>query len=445
MHERTSRALARLLFVACCAIPTLLTVGTIMVTWTPWYHQRCLRTLESELLSATGLTFSIDDFDRPKPHQMEMSGVRIQHPETGNEVLSVASVIWQSGDRGNVLQVRHPELQASEIEAAVRLMHDRYLCDPNATAVPLELTADGFTIHDGAEKLTFDDVGIRVTPRPSTVLVRLLATLAGDWSGCKIQADVTRDRSGTSPATNWHLSTNTTEIPCHVLSPYIRGLARLGDRATFSGTMGCETQQGRSTMNLNGSRFSNIDLNRFSHDWPHRLSGYADVHFTRCEVREDHSHDVVGEFHSRDGHLPGALIDPLEEHFAVQFADDVRGLANIPYSLVRFGFATDGTRLNIAAMCNQDRLHKHLEDHTLVCSQEQALARMPAPTANASTPAAKLTYLLAPANSPMVPFTPQTDAFLDWLSIDRIAPRDRILEIGRSNQATPPDQVIRMR
>lgn len=451
MHERTSRALARLLFVGCCAIPTLLTLITIMVTWTPWYHQRCLRALENKLSAATGLTFAIDDFDRLTPHRMKLHGIRvyhpeIHHPETDSEILRVASLVWQSDGDANVLQVQQPELQAGQIRAAVRLIHDRYLCDPTATAVPLMLTLNGFTIHDHSDALTFKDVDVRVTPQPTAVLVALQATLAGDLSGRKINANATRDRNGTVPVTNWHLSTDTTEIPCSVLSPYIDQLTSLGDEATFSGTMGCETKQGQSRLNLGGSRFSNIDLTHFTQDWPNRLSGYADVNFARCEVSEDRNHYVVGQFESRHGYLQSGLVEPLEKHFGCKFADNTRELNEIPYGLIRFDFMTDGSRLNIGAMCNRDPLHSYLEDDTLICNGEKAIARMPPPTEEATLPATNLAYLLTSPQSPMVPFTPLSETMLNWLLVpDSPAPRDRILGISKLGDDTPPDQVIRMR
>ena len=55
MHERTQRAMARLMFVFCCAIPTLVTISVIVFTWTPWYHHRCLSQIEAKLSDETGL------------------------------------------------------------------------------------------------------------------------------------------------------------------------------------------------------------------------------------------------------------------------------------------------------------------------------------------------------------------------------------------------------
>ncbi len=38
MHERTQRAVARLLFAFACALPTAITLMLVMVTYTPWYQ-----------------------------------------------------------------------------------------------------------------------------------------------------------------------------------------------------------------------------------------------------------------------------------------------------------------------------------------------------------------------------------------------------------------------
>src|SRR6056297_215487 len=174
MHERTSRALARLLFVACCAVPTMATLTTIMVIRTPWHHQRCLKNMQQHLASRTGLEFEIQDFRRETPDRIELDGIRIRHPETGQEVMTIHSITWQHNDHGTVLQVGHPELNPAQIEAAWRLVHERYLCQPDHTTSPTEVQADAVTIGS----LTFRSVDVSVIPHPQTVEASVEGTLS---------------------------------------------------------------------------------------------------------------------------------------------------------------------------------------------------------------------------------------------------------------------------
>ena len=70
MHERTQRAIARLLFVFTCAVPTAMTLIYVLITWTPWFSNRTLRVLEAEISLATRLEVQIGHYERLSPTRL---------------------------------------------------------------------------------------------------------------------------------------------------------------------------------------------------------------------------------------------------------------------------------------------------------------------------------------------------------------------------------------
>ena len=60
MHERTRRAVARLLFVLVCALPTLAVFFFVLITFTPWFADYRRACLERELSLRIGLAVEID-------------------------------------------------------------------------------------------------------------------------------------------------------------------------------------------------------------------------------------------------------------------------------------------------------------------------------------------------------------------------------------------------
>ena len=106
MHERIQRTIARLLFVFCCAVPTLFTCLCILVTWTPWYHQHALQNLEAEFSLATGLSIEIEDFEKTTPSGFCLLGVTIREPETTHEIARIRKIehITEAGEVTILLQ-----------------------------------------------------------------------------------------------------------------------------------------------------------------------------------------------------------------------------------------------------------------------------------------------------------------------------------------------------
>ena len=64
-------------------MPTSLTFLCVLVTWTPWYHNRALRTIQAGLSRETGLIVEIEDFQRASPSTIHLHDVRVLEPETG--------------------------------------------------------------------------------------------------------------------------------------------------------------------------------------------------------------------------------------------------------------------------------------------------------------------------------------------------------------------------
>ena len=94
MHERTQRAIARLLFIFCCAVPTCLTILSVLVTWTPWYHDRTIQHLQHEFQKEIGLTVKIGSYDHSAPGAWTLTNLILSHPETNQEIAKVRELHW---------------------------------------------------------------------------------------------------------------------------------------------------------------------------------------------------------------------------------------------------------------------------------------------------------------------------------------------------------------
>jgi len=415
MHERTERAMARLTFVLCCAVPTLIVLTWIVFTWTPWYHQRCLAQIEARLAETTGLIVQIEDFDRTTPLKLRLSGVRLLAPETGREIARVHQVTWAAQRDEIVFVLQQPELQSAELGHVWRLLHDRFLCRPDQTRLPVNLFASDLTIHSRLGPLTLRDLSALVTPQEKITLANIIGVPADSRDGTPIKIHVTRDRRDEVPTTTWTLETGNTALPCSALAECFPIMENLGPNAMYSGVMRyIQHPRGGAALDLSGSRFTQVELSRLFERLPHKLTGTAELHMSRCLIQADgKATDVTGTFRASDGLVGGRLLQSFEQHMGFMSTESIRSadIRELAYDRISLGFKVLGERMELVGICHTERDYEYVPRGTLLCAGGQGLLQ----TSDTILPTISLLRAIAPGHSELVPISQQTSMLADLL------------------------------
>ena len=417
MHERTSRAVARLLFVLLCAVPTAATMGTIVVTWTPWYHRRCLVELEASLYRETGLRVEVDDFERLTPTQIRLQGVRLIEPEMGREVARVRLVWWVTEGERTVIRMSQPEVQASELTHVWRLMHDRFLCRPEVLRGDTRFSASDLTVHGRGGALTLRDFDAWIRPLAQAVEVHAQCSpadgrfaangrLQTDESdeGEPIRIDLVRDRSGDSPWTRCRIRSGQTPLPCPVLAEYLPWFGRLGHDATFSGSLMWQLTRDGWNVDLGGARFRRVDLGHLTESIPHRVTGEAEIHFQRCRWTPGEVVDVSGEISASRGYVSRSILDAARQHLGFETAELSDSAGDAPYDELALHFDFFGSDLELQGTCNRLSGYNHLPPGSALCVGGRSLAV----SGGKRLLAVSLARAVAPEHSDFVPIAGQT-------------------------------------
>ena len=94
-----------------------------------------------------GLVFQAEDYERVSPSRWALNDVTLSTPESGNEVAWIRKITWLSeSDRASAL-IHQPKLQAAQLGAIWHLIHDQFLCRPERTAVPFQLSANDLRLE----------------------------------------------------------------------------------------------------------------------------------------------------------------------------------------------------------------------------------------------------------------------------------------------------------
>ncbi len=433
MHERTQRAIARLMFVFCCAVPTALTFMCVLVTWTPWYHNRALRTIQAELSRDTGLIVEIEEFERVAPSTIHLHWVRVLEPETRLEVASVRRIEWVSGNEQTSILLHQPELQSSQLESTWQLIHNRFLCRPELTALPVEVVGNDLTIHSRTGSLSVRDILAWIQPREDAVEATIQCVLANSSSNSPIDIRVRRDRSGEEPVTNWTVHANGSPLPCSALAEYLPLMASLGSDAEFSGTMSWQLAENHWLVDLGGSFFKHVSLDRLFEQHAHRLSGTAEIHFKRCRIEPfNRRSDIVGSIRAKDGMIGRSLLLSSHQHlgFGVRMPE---GVSDVEYDRLALAFDLNNTQLKLSGICHQE-LGYFFPTGVVLCQDGQAVVQSPEITLDAL----KLVTAIAPSHSVLVPLSKQTSWLMNvFIPPSRPLPQDAVPANAAGPQFSP--------
>ncbi len=313
MHERTERALCRLAFLALCALPTMLTIGVAGWTRTPWHYRRQIAALEQTLQLRLGLEVEVGGLRCPAPGVWELQRVILRDPETGDEVARVREVAYAVISERVIVHLSQPEIKSAQLNLVWRLVHDRFLCQPDLLESGLRLTAEDLSLHSHVQGLTLSPVRVEVEPRADKTLAIVRFKLAdGGAREEPAQLEVTRSRDGDRPRTEWSLKTGSEALPCSVLADYLPAMRRLGVQAEFKGILDWELDREDYKVTIAGATFTNVNLSELLEPFDHRISGLGTI-----EVQELVRHSgqkiakATGSIVMRDAKIDTPLLQAM--------------------------------------------------------------------------------------------------------------------------------------
>jgi hypothetical protein len=197
----------------------------------------------------------------------------------------------------------------------------------------------------------------------------------------------------------------------------------LGSDAMFSGTMRWQLQADGWWIDLGGSSFEDVSLDRVFERQTHRLTGTASVDLVRCRI-EPHNRrsDIAGSIKAKEGLIGRTLLVSANQHlgFAVRIPDSLIDEPGIPYDRLAIGFEINSTQLKLDGICGTEGYENYpagvvlcLNGHPLVQSSGEWLDSV------------RMISTIAPAHSVPVLTSRQTSGLTNvFIPPSRSLPRD---------------------
>ena len=402
----------------------------VLVTFTPWYSRYRRNCLEVELSRRIGLKVTIDSVDYPTPATIRLSGVKLLEPETDAEVARVYMVTWVTTDNKTAVRLSQPEIQSSQLAFAWRVVHDRFLCQPDLTTVPIRIAADDLTVHSRTGALTLRDVDSWLRPVESGIEAMLQVVPASRTDNAPVHISVVRDRSESVPSTQWTMKTGNLPLPCSAIADYFPSMRVLGPDATFQGTMQWKVDRESWSIDLGGSQFHSVDLSELTQGMTNRLTGDALVTLERCHIEPGKQLDLSGKMIAGSGFVTQSLLQSLRSEMKFEIAPKIEGdLRDWPYEHLAIRFDLFGPDMKIEGICEQQRGLEHLPPGTVFSTNGSGFC--------ISTPERRswvgLVRALWPENAESLPVSTQTA----WLFNVLPAPKPAA-SVGTEFPQVPP-------
>jgi hypothetical protein len=351
LHETTRRTVCRVAFVAICVVPTV-----AVLAWAT--HARSpsrAAEVELELAAACELAVSIEAIDYPRPGVVVYSGIAFSDAETRRVVAEVRTLEATRLAEGIALSAPEAELDGTDLDRWWRVV-DRLLRIRRAAGQPpLRLAIQRLTLHDqGRDAITLANIAGQLNCGDETSRAGLRFSLPGGEPREPALLVVQRSHGADPSLTRMELRTGGAPLPLAVARTVFPSLDHLGDRATFTGQLWASTAD-RGGVDWTGEltgRLANVDLDALvTRQFPHKLSGDAEITLAKLTFAEGRLNRLVGRLDAGSGVVGRSLVEAAAASLGMRTASGGDDRDLVAYEQLAMTFAVDGRDARIEGTC----------------------------------------------------------------------------------------------
>ncbi|MCG8448412.1 MAG: hypothetical protein MI725_02375 [Pirellulales bacterium] len=346
LHETAQRRLCRLLFLVCCVLPTLLTLGWIAHFYRPWRLSDWQQTLSQRLHVRT----TAGHISSPRPGVTILTNVRLADLRSEEALggLDKVQAVWQNSRLS--LHAKNLEIEAQQLPQAAEALAT-WLSVAEFVPVTLEVDRVDFVSQANSQDVwkNFRLTSERQAEQTKRITLQFEPGIA--TSSARLILEHQQGVNG--PVIHAELDTQQSSLPVRLLADLVPGGVHRSRNATFTGNTQIEwdTQQVRGTLQ---GRFARVDLAQWLRSsTPHRLQGAAALEIENLVWQDERIQLVEGRLQANDGAANSSLLEAASAllHCAKTQALE-RSLTNrsgelVTFDQLAFAFRVDHTGLRI--------------------------------------------------------------------------------------------------
>lgn len=348
MHFSTRQRLCRAVFCLVCVVPTMMVVGAAAVSQSPAYRAAQRKAYESRLSARFGVPVELAGVDRLGHGSLVAREIELKDPESRHWLVRARSAEAVETPQGWTVKLNQPEIRLAQLPRLAELVHEHVLRRADERTTALHVVSSSLILQDELNPRSLLDLRCDVEggAEGAEMFLEFRApTLPPEQ---RIRLRLVRNRQLSPPATGWELHTGAAGADCALLVPWFPAIARLGETATFQGSIWCEQARPGWNVDLAGV-FDRVDLDRLiTRQFPHKLTGLARVEFTEFQLAQGTLSRAAGRLHCDAGVISQSLLDAAGVLLNLERQERMGDVAHSTYQHLSMDFSLDAHRLVIA-------------------------------------------------------------------------------------------------
>jgi hypothetical protein len=378
------------------------------------YEQSVIASWERKLSHLTGADVFIDEVSRPRRGVTLFNNVQFNTADTAAIVVS-ARVVEVSGHNGQVsIILSQPEIRAGQMRSLFTFIQKSLLRRRQVEYVPVDVKANELTIRRDTNSLTLKD--IRCTTTASGTDTELSCSFRMAGSDMPEAATLRLVKSQESPpVTSLRFDTGITSLPCSALFDSFPSLVHIGETCQFRGSLSAaQTTHGwKGTL---AGQLNDVDFDQLiTEQFPHRLSGMADVALERVTFDNGRITEIKGNVESKAGVISRSLLAAAATELGCQRITDTESRSEryVQFSQFALDFQLDAKGLSLLGNCTGPRTGTILKMDSRSILLDSQTPRISA---------IALIRVLVPQNEHQVPATKETSLLVRVLPLPSLIP-----------------------
>ncbi len=424
MHDRTKRLACRAGFLALCVLPT----ATVWAWTSSWQGAAHRAAVAAQLSQNLGLRVTLADVAYPKPGLTLLEGLQLADPETGLPLVQMRFLEAGGGENTAALVASQPEIDAAQL-ARLWSVVDARLRESVDSQPLVRLAASEVTLHlpDGSQTLTEFlgqlDTRSSSTERVVSINLRLAGAAAADpirirYARCVADAALPTSHRPLPTAhyrvaTLAELHTGGEAVPVWLLAGPLGVAHHLGPHARFRGSIwATETPDGWEG-ELSG-QFVDVDMQSLvSEQFPHRLSGPAEITIQNARIHRGRLEEASGMLTAGPGVISRSLLSAAAENLHWTAGDAAAKVATLEqYEQLALRFTIDAGGLTVRGQCPG-------AVGAILTSRDGVLLRE---SGAAAVPVVALLRTLVPQSEVQAPATRESSWLIGRLPVPEVMP-----------------------
>jgi hypothetical protein len=421
LHDRNRRLICRTIFLLCGVLPIVFVAG-----WCSWMRSPSrTESVRSQLESALGLAVRLARVSDPCPGSMLLKDVELADLEAGRSVASARLVEISDDPQGKTIFAAQPEIDAGAAAYVKTLIDSLLRRQLNSPGRELRVAAGEMTLRWPGGAQTFVDCSAQLQSTSAGNSLDATLHLANSDGAQPIQLEWARSNASGQPAASMKIHADGAPLPFPLIALIAQRENHCGPHSTFEGKLDAmETPDGWQA-ELAG-RLKNVDLHWVvSEQFPHQLSGNAELIVKQAVIHAGRLEELQGTIHAGPGTVSPSLLSAavamlglargaVENSLNASLDRSVPRTAN-SYEELAAEFTLDAGGFSIHGQCGgkQNGVVMRSRDEVLLADSNRG-----------PSPVVALVRMLVPDSRVQVPATRQTDWLLNILPVPDVVPGD---------------------